>query len=137
MKTNTKTKTMTKKRLENTFKERSLRHLIRVIRRYDLANKETKSMTGTGTNTFYEQRTRICENYCQLPIKSESNIGQHSQFLRRFIMIQVDYGLLDNHLMLLTYHSLLGAEPAQLTLIVHLWGLFVIFQISYFIFYIN
>ena len=42
VKTNAKTMT---KHLENTFKEQSLRHLIRVTREHDVTNKKTKTKT--------------------------------------------------------------------------------------------
>ena len=55
--TTTKTKTLTNK-LENSFKERSLRHLMRVMRKHDPTNKKTTrktkkiAMTNTSGNFF-------------------------------------------------------------------------------------
>ena len=51
--------------LDKTFKERSLRHLIRVMRKYDLTNKRTTRKTNTKTmpNTF---RKRLKEHSLRL-----------------------------------------------------------------------
>ena len=61
--TNKKTMTMT-----NTFracKERSLRHLIRVMRKHDLTNKKTTTKTNTKTKTMTMKMTNTFREHLQ------------------------------------------------------------------------